>query len=135
MFIIYQYLRDQTDMLVVGVIGLQGTGKSTIMSLLSANSPEEDQRLVHHQHPEFSICFHKFICLYTSLFWHFTQGFSVKQGVCVQSSDAGDQGESREPEQWNRFLHHSGEGHFSGHAGQTGGLHRTVLFSCSFLIN
>ncbi|XDV40228.1 hypothetical protein PO909_009353 [Leuciscus waleckii] len=39
-----RYLRDQTDMLVVGVIGLQGTGKSTIMSLLSANSPEEDQR-------------------------------------------------------------------------------------------
>lgn len=39
-----QYLRDQTDMLVVGVIGLQGTGKSTIMSLLSANTPEEDQR-------------------------------------------------------------------------------------------
>ncbi|XP_046894625.1 protein SMG9-like isoform X2 [Hypomesus transpacificus] len=31
-------------MLVVGVIGLQGTGKSTIMSLLSANTPEEDQR-------------------------------------------------------------------------------------------
>ncbi len=52
-FIIYQYLRDQTDMLVVGVIGLQGTGKSTIMSLLSANSPEEDQRLVRHQHPDF----------------------------------------------------------------------------------
>ncbi|XP_066539516.1 nonsense-mediated mRNA decay factor SMG9 [Hoplias malabaricus] len=39
-----EYLRDQTDMLVVGVIGLQGTGKSTIMSLLSANTPEEDQR-------------------------------------------------------------------------------------------
>ncbi|XP_055781320.1 nonsense-mediated mRNA decay factor SMG9 isoform X2 [Salvelinus fontinalis] len=39
-----EYLRDQTDMLVVGVIGLQGTGKSTIMSLLSANAPEEDQR-------------------------------------------------------------------------------------------
>lgn len=39
-----EYLRDQTDMLVVGVIGLQGTGKSTIMSLLSANSPEEDSR-------------------------------------------------------------------------------------------
>lgn len=52
-FITYQYLRDQTDMLVVGVIGLQGTGKSTIMSLLSANSPEEDQRLVHHHHPDF----------------------------------------------------------------------------------
>ncbi|TRY94703.1 hypothetical protein DNTS_021600 [Danionella cerebrum] len=39
-----KYLRDQTDMLAVGVIGLQGTGKSTVMSLLSANSPEEDQR-------------------------------------------------------------------------------------------
>uniref|UniRef100_A0A8B9JSB8 Nonsense-mediated mRNA decay factor SMG9 n=1 Tax=Astyanax mexicanus TaxID=7994 RepID=A0A8B9JSB8_ASTMX len=39
-----EYLRDQTDMLVVGVIGLQGTGKSTIMSFLSANTPEEDQR-------------------------------------------------------------------------------------------
>uniref|UniRef100_A0A8C4T0L0 Nonsense-mediated mRNA decay factor SMG9 n=1 Tax=Erpetoichthys calabaricus TaxID=27687 RepID=A0A8C4T0L0_ERPCA len=39
-----EYLLDQTDMLVVGIIGLQGTGKSTIMSLLSANAPEEDQR-------------------------------------------------------------------------------------------
>ncbi|XP_030227102.1 protein SMG9 [Gadus morhua] len=39
-----EYLRDQTDMLVVGVLGLQGTGKSTIMSLISANTPEEDQR-------------------------------------------------------------------------------------------
>lgn len=39
-----EYLRDQTDMLVVGIIGLQGTGKSTIMSLLSANTPEEDSR-------------------------------------------------------------------------------------------
>ncbi|KAJ8287661.1 hypothetical protein COCON_G00003200 [Conger conger] len=39
-----EYLRDQTDMLVVGVIGLQGTGKSTVLSLLSANTPEEDQR-------------------------------------------------------------------------------------------
>lgn len=43
-FGVLQYLRDQTDMLVVGVIGLQGSGKSTIMSLLSANTPEEDQR-------------------------------------------------------------------------------------------
>lgn len=41
---VLQYLRDQTDMLVVGVIGLQGAGKSTVMSLLSANTPEEDQR-------------------------------------------------------------------------------------------
>ncbi|MBN3304513.1 nonsense-mediated mRNA decay factor SMG9 [Amia ocellicauda] len=39
-----EYLRDQTDMLVVGVIGLQGCGKSSIMSLLSANTPEEDPR-------------------------------------------------------------------------------------------
>ncbi|XP_023690579.1 nonsense-mediated mRNA decay factor SMG9 isoform X1 [Paramormyrops kingsleyae] len=39
-----EYLRDQTDMLVVGVIGLQGTGKSTVMSLLSANLPEDDPR-------------------------------------------------------------------------------------------
>ncbi|KAG7269031.1 hypothetical protein CRUP_003652 [Coryphaenoides rupestris] len=40
-----EYLRDQTDMLVVGVLGLQGTGKSTVMSLISANTPEEDQRV------------------------------------------------------------------------------------------
>ncbi|XP_076987718.1 nonsense-mediated mRNA decay factor SMG9 isoform X3 [Tamandua tetradactyla] len=39
-----EYLLDQTDVLVVGVLGLQGTGKSMIMSLLSANTPEEDQR-------------------------------------------------------------------------------------------
>merc|ERR1719419_1189216 len=39
-----EFLRDQTDMVVVGVIGLQGTGKSTVMSLLSANTAEEDQR-------------------------------------------------------------------------------------------
>ncbi|KAL7981067.1 hypothetical protein Chor_005301 [Crotalus horridus] len=40
------YLLDQTDVLVVGVLGLQGTGKSMVMSLLSANQPEEDQRWV-----------------------------------------------------------------------------------------
>ncbi|XP_037847680.1 nonsense-mediated mRNA decay factor SMG9 isoform X3 [Chlorocebus sabaeus] len=39
-----EYLLDQTDVLVVGVLGLQGTGKSMVMSLLSANTPEEDQR-------------------------------------------------------------------------------------------
>ncbi|XP_078391905.1 nonsense-mediated mRNA decay factor SMG9-like, partial [Cetorhinus maximus] len=38
-----EYLLDQTDVLVIGIIGLQGTGKSTIMSLLSSNTPEEDQ--------------------------------------------------------------------------------------------
>lgn len=38
-----EYLLDQTDVLVVGVLGLQGTGKSMVMSLLSANTPEEDQ--------------------------------------------------------------------------------------------
>ncbi|XP_073458011.1 nonsense-mediated mRNA decay factor SMG9 [Aquarana catesbeiana] len=39
-----EYLLDQTDVLVVGVLGFQGTGKSTMMSLLSANSPDDDQR-------------------------------------------------------------------------------------------
>ncbi|XP_075046841.1 nonsense-mediated mRNA decay factor SMG9 isoform X1 [Mixophyes fleayi] len=39
-----EFLLDQTDVLVVGVLGLQGTGKSTMMSLLSANSPDDDQR-------------------------------------------------------------------------------------------
>ena len=32
-----EFLLDQTDVLVVGVLGLQGTGKSTLMSLLAAN--------------------------------------------------------------------------------------------------
>ncbi|XP_027943777.1 protein SMG9 isoform X3 [Eumetopias jubatus] len=41
-----EYLLDQTDVLVVGVLGLQGTGKSMVMSLLSANTPEEDQRFL-----------------------------------------------------------------------------------------
>ncbi|XP_053547190.1 nonsense-mediated mRNA decay factor SMG9 isoform X2 [Bombina bombina] len=39
-----EYLLDQTDVLVVGVLGLQGTGKSTLMSLLSANSLDDDHR-------------------------------------------------------------------------------------------
>ncbi len=32
-----QMLLDQTDFLVVGVLGLQGVGKSTILSLLAGN--------------------------------------------------------------------------------------------------
>ncbi|XP_075185332.1 nonsense-mediated mRNA decay factor SMG9 isoform X2 [Anomaloglossus baeobatrachus] len=39
-----EFLLDQTDVLVVGILGSQGTGKSTMMSLLSANSPDDDQR-------------------------------------------------------------------------------------------
>ncbi|KAM4651856.1 nonsense-mediated mRNA decay factor SMG9 isoform 1-T2 [Discoglossus pictus] len=39
-----EFLLDQTDVLVVGVLGLQGTGKSTLMSLLSANSLDDDHR-------------------------------------------------------------------------------------------
>ncbi|XP_075910799.1 nonsense-mediated mRNA decay factor SMG9 isoform X2 [Petromyzon marinus] len=40
-----EMLLDQTDFLVVGVLGPQGVGKSTIMSLLATNSPEDDPRL------------------------------------------------------------------------------------------
>ena len=32
-----EYLQDQQDFLVVGCIGTQGVGKSTIMSLLTSN--------------------------------------------------------------------------------------------------
>lgn len=39
-----EFLLDQTDVLVVGILGFQGTGKSTMMSLLSSNSPDDDQR-------------------------------------------------------------------------------------------
>uniref|UniRef100_A0A8C4WX67 Nonsense-mediated mRNA decay factor SMG9 n=1 Tax=Eptatretus burgeri TaxID=7764 RepID=A0A8C4WX67_EPTBU len=39
-----EYLQEHTDFLVVGVLGLQGAGKSTIMSLLAGNSFEGDQR-------------------------------------------------------------------------------------------
>lgn len=37
-------LIDQTDYLVVGAIGLQGAGKSTILSLLGGNSPQDAYR-------------------------------------------------------------------------------------------
>ncbi|KAK3595770.1 hypothetical protein CHS0354_025404 [Potamilus streckersoni] len=39
-----EMLLDQTDFLVVGVLGLQGVGKSTIMSLLAGNSPSDSYR-------------------------------------------------------------------------------------------
>lgn len=32
-----EYLIDQQDFLIVGCVGLQGVGKSTIMSLLTSN--------------------------------------------------------------------------------------------------
>ena len=34
-----QMLQDQTDFLTIGVLGPQGAGKSTILSLLAGNSP------------------------------------------------------------------------------------------------
>ncbi|XP_065510729.1 nonsense-mediated mRNA decay factor SMG9-like isoform X1 [Caloenas nicobarica] len=39
-----QFLLEQTDVLVVGALGLQGTGKSTVLSLLAGNQPEDDPR-------------------------------------------------------------------------------------------
>ncbi|XP_074786410.1 LOW QUALITY PROTEIN: nonsense-mediated mRNA decay factor SMG9 [Athene noctua] len=39
-----EFLLEQTDVLVVGALGLQGTGKSTVLSLLAGGQPEEDPR-------------------------------------------------------------------------------------------
>ncbi|XP_050406427.1 nonsense-mediated mRNA decay factor SMG9 [Patella vulgata] len=39
-----EMLLDQTDYLVIGAIGLQGSGKSTILSLLGGNSPQDTYR-------------------------------------------------------------------------------------------
>jgi translation initiation factor RLI1 len=39
-----KFLQDQTDFLVVGIIGKQGVGKSTIMSLLSGNKFTDENR-------------------------------------------------------------------------------------------
>lgn len=39
-----EYLVDQSDFLVVGVLGLQGSGKSTVMSVLAGNSLKADKR-------------------------------------------------------------------------------------------
>lgn len=37
-------LKDQTDFLVVGVLGMQGVGKSTILSFLAGNKPFENHK-------------------------------------------------------------------------------------------
>ena len=42
--LMFQMLLDQTDFLVVGMIGLQGSGKSTIMSFLAGNTDEDTAR-------------------------------------------------------------------------------------------
>ncbi|KAJ7310879.1 smg-9, nonsense mediated mRNA decay factor, partial [Desmophyllum pertusum] len=42
-------LLDQTDFLVVGVIGPQGVGKSTVLSVLGGAGPSLDSRFVTHQ--------------------------------------------------------------------------------------
>eukprot|EP00058_Branchiostoma_floridae_P027633 XP_002613124.1 hypothetical protein BRAFLDRAFT_73027 [Branchiostoma floridae] len=39
-----EMLLDQTDFLVVGVVGMEGVGKSTILSLLAGNHPEQSNR-------------------------------------------------------------------------------------------
>ncbi|KAK3083650.1 hypothetical protein FSP39_000786 [Pinctada imbricata] len=39
-----EYLTDSTEFVVVGVIGLQGTGKSTIISQLAGNTPTDHHR-------------------------------------------------------------------------------------------
>ena len=40
----YQILTDQSDFLVVGVLGCQGVGKSTILSLLANGLALKDKR-------------------------------------------------------------------------------------------
>lgn len=41
----YKALTDQSDFLVVGVLGCQGVGKSTILSLLANGLALKDKRL------------------------------------------------------------------------------------------
>jgi ABC-type thiamine transport system ATPase subunit len=36
-----EFLLDQNDFMVVGCLGLQGVGKSTLMSFLAGNHPDE----------------------------------------------------------------------------------------------
>ena len=46
----FQVLLDQTDFFVVGVLGLQGSGKSTILSLLAGNNPTDNIRFISFDH-------------------------------------------------------------------------------------
>uniref|UniRef100_T1J0F4 BTB domain-containing protein n=1 Tax=Strigamia maritima TaxID=126957 RepID=T1J0F4_STRMM len=39
-----EFLQDQTDYFVIGVIGFQGVGKSTLLSYLAGNKPEESPK-------------------------------------------------------------------------------------------
>jgi protein SMG9 len=39
-----EFLLDQNDFMVVGCLGLQGAGKSTLMSLLAGNHPDETSK-------------------------------------------------------------------------------------------
>lgn len=39
-------LLDQTDFLTVGVLGSQGVGKSTLLSLLAGNNPSDPHKYV-----------------------------------------------------------------------------------------
>jgi ABC-type thiamine transport system ATPase subunit len=39
-----EFLLDQNDFMVVGCLGLQGVGKSTFMSLLAGNLPDEPNK-------------------------------------------------------------------------------------------
>ena len=47
-YVIYcQILQDQSDYLVIGVLGLQGAGKSTVMSVLTGTEAKHLHRYVH----------------------------------------------------------------------------------------
>ncbi|XP_021345399.1 protein SMG9-like [Mizuhopecten yessoensis] len=57
-----EMLVDQTDFLVVGVIGPQGSGKSTVMSLLAGNSPDDSHRqflFLPQTHDTSELCEHQ----------------------------------------------------------------------------
>nr|CAD7261348.1 unnamed protein product [Timema shepardi] len=49
-----EYLLDQNDFMVVGCLGLQGVGKSTLMSLLAGNLPNENNKNAYVFRPQSS---------------------------------------------------------------------------------